>query len=132
MAAVGVCCARSRSFPAKLSVDVSPAAATAITNKFLAKAGLIYKAAIPALAHQQMAGTITPEGAEQLNGLMAMMPDANAAGMGLDQFCPYYIDKLSAFLYSLMTLIPLLLMIPQNMQLFPPFPALKKVRIPVF
>ena len=74
----------------------APAAATAITNKFLAKAGLIYKAAIPALAHQQMAGTITPEGAEQLNGLMAMMPDANAAGMGLDQFCPYYIDKLSA------------------------------------
>lgn len=43
-----------------------------------------------------MAGTITPEGAEQLNGLMAMMPDANVAGMGLDQFCPYYIDKLSA------------------------------------
>lgn len=74
----------------------APAAATAITNKFLAKAGLIYKAAIPALAHQQMAGTITPEGAEQLNGLMAMMPDANVAGMGLDQFCPYYIDKLSA------------------------------------
>ena len=39
----------------------APSAATAITNSFLGKAGLIYKAAIPALAHQTLSGTITPE-----------------------------------------------------------------------
>ena len=74
----------------------APSAATAITNKFLAKAGLIYKAAIPALAHQHMAGTITPEGTAELTTLMGQMPDAQTAGMGLDQFCPYYIEKLSS------------------------------------
>ncbi|MBQ1698892.1 MAG: peptide MFS transporter [Bacteroidales bacterium] len=74
----------------------APAAATAITNRFLAKAGLIYKAAIPALAHQHMAGTITAEGSAELTGLMAQMPGQEAASMGLDQFCPYYIEKLSS------------------------------------
>ena len=74
----------------------APAAATAITNRFLAKAGLIYKAAIPALAHQHMAGTITAEGSAELTGLMAKMPGQEAASMGLDQFCPYYIEKLSS------------------------------------
>ncbi len=74
----------------------APPAATAITNKFLAKAGLVYKAAVPALAHQQMAGTITPEGADRLSGLQAMMPDPEVAGMSLDSFCSYYIDELSA------------------------------------
>ncbi len=73
----------------------APSAATAITNRFLAKAGLIYKAAIPALAHQHMAGTITPEGTAELTSLMGQMPDAQTAGMGLDQFCPYYIEHLS-------------------------------------
>ncbi len=74
----------------------APAAATAITNRFLAKAGLIYKAAIPALAHQHMAGTITAEGSAELTGLMAQMPGQEAASMRLDQFCPYYIEKLSS------------------------------------
>jgi POT family proton-dependent oligopeptide transporter len=74
----------------------APSAATAITNKFLAKAGLIYKAAIPALAHQHMAGTITPEGSAELTNLMGQMPGAETASMGLDQFCPYYIEHLSS------------------------------------
>ena len=74
----------------------APSAATAITNRFLTKAGLIYKAAIPALAHQHMAGTITPEGTAELTALMGQMPSAETAGMGLDQFCPYYIEKLSS------------------------------------
>ena len=74
----------------------APSAATAITNRFLTKAGLIYKAAIPALAHQHMAGTITPEGTAELTTLMGQMPSAETAGMGLDQFCPYYIEKLSS------------------------------------
>ena len=74
----------------------APSAATAITNRFLAKAGLIYKAAIPALAHQHMAGTITPEGTAELTNLMGQMPGTQAASMGLDQFCPYYIEKLSS------------------------------------
>ena len=39
----------------------APAAATAITNRFLGKAGLIYKADIPALAHQFLDGSIAPE-----------------------------------------------------------------------
>ncbi len=74
----------------------APTAATAITNKFLGQAGLIYKAAIPSLAHQQLAGTIKPENLDQLQGLMAQMPGADIAGMGLDQFCQFYIDKLSS------------------------------------
>ena len=74
----------------------APSAATEITNRFLAKAGLVYKAAIPALAHQQMAGTITPDGASRLSDLMAQMPDPAVASMGLDSFCPYYISQLSS------------------------------------
>ena len=74
----------------------APSAATEITNRFLAKAGLVYKAAIPALAHQQMAGTITPDGAARLSDLMAQMPDPAVASMGLDSFCPYYISQLSS------------------------------------
>ena len=74
----------------------APSAATAITNRFLGKAGLIYKADIPALAHQFMNGTITPENTEKLTGLMGQMPDAAIQGMGLDQFCPYYIEKLAS------------------------------------
>ncbi len=74
----------------------APSAATAITNRFLGKAGLIYKADIPALAHQFMNGTITPENTEKLTGLMGQMPDAAIQGMGLDQFCPYYIENLAS------------------------------------
>ena len=74
----------------------APSAATAITNKFLGKAGLIYKADIPALAHQFMNGTISPENTEKLTGLMGQMPDAAVQGMGLESFCPYYIEKLAS------------------------------------
>ena len=72
----------------------APAAATAITNKFLAKAGLIYKADIPALAHQFLAGTITPENTDKLSALAAQMPSYSAADLGT--FSSYYIDKLSS------------------------------------
>ncbi|MEE3466666.1 MAG: MFS transporter, partial [Candidatus Cryptobacteroides sp.] len=58
----------------------APSAATAITNSFLGKAGLIYKAAIPQLAHQTLEGVITPENASRLSELQAQMPDAAVAG----------------------------------------------------
>ncbi len=74
----------------------APSAATAITNKFLAKAGLIYKADIPALAHQFIGGTITPENTEKLSSLASQMPGAEASSMGLGDFCSYYIENLSA------------------------------------
>lgn len=74
----------------------APSAATAITNRFLAKAGLIYKAGIPALAHQYMNGTIEPSYLDDLGTLAAQMPDPQVAGMSLDQFCPYYIEHLSS------------------------------------
>ena len=74
----------------------APSAATAITNRFLGKAGLIYKADIPALAHQFMNSTITPENAEKLQGLMAQMPGEQVASMDLATFCPYYIERLSS------------------------------------
>ena len=74
----------------------APSAATAITNRFLAKAGLIYKAGIPALAHQYMNGTIEPSYLDDLGTLAAHMPDPQVAGMSLDQFCPYYIEHLSS------------------------------------
>ena len=72
----------------------APAAATAITNRFLSKAGLIYKADIPALAHQYLDGSITAENAAKLQDLMAQMP--NISGMDLTAFSNYYIEHLSS------------------------------------
>ena len=74
----------------------APAAATAITNRFLGKAGLIYKADIPALAHQFLGGTITPENTEKLTSLAAQMPEASVTSMDLGAFSQYYIDHLSS------------------------------------
>jgi len=74
----------------------APSAATAITNKFLAKAGLIYKADIPALAHQYLDGTIVADKTAQLEGLMAQMPGEQISSMDLGAFCSYYIEHLSA------------------------------------
>jgi POT family proton-dependent oligopeptide transporter len=72
----------------------APSAATAITNHFLGKAGLIYKADIPVLAHQFLDGTITPENTSKLQELMAQMPGIQ--GMDLAGFSQYYIDHLSS------------------------------------
>ena len=72
----------------------APSAATAITNKFLAKAGLIYKADIPALAHQYLEGTITPENTDKLQTLMGYMPGIQ--DMDLATFSQYYIDHLAS------------------------------------
>ena len=72
----------------------APSAATAITNHFLGKAGLIYKADIPALAHQYLNGTITPENTDKLQGLMGQMPGIGQ--MDLASFSQYYIDNLSS------------------------------------
>ena len=73
----------------------APSAATAITNRFLGKAGLIYKADIPALSHQFINGTITPENTDKLQTLAHMMP-GDASQMPLGEFCPYYIEHLSS------------------------------------
>ena len=73
----------------------APSAATAITNRFLAKAGLIYKADIPALAHQLLDGTITADNTAKLQSLASMMP-GDASQMPLDQFSSYYIEHLSS------------------------------------
>ena len=74
----------------------APSAATAITNRFLGKAGLIYKADIPALAHQYLDGTIAADKASQLQELMGQMPGSEVANMDLAGFCQYYIDHLSS------------------------------------
>ena len=74
----------------------APSAATAITNRFLGKAGLIYKADIPALAHQFLNGTITPENSDKLATLAAQMPDSAVASMDLGAFSSYYIEHLSS------------------------------------
>jgi len=74
----------------------APSAATAITNSFLGKAGLIYKADIPALAHQMIGTTITPENAARLGELQAMMPDAAVKAMDATAFSQYYIEHLSS------------------------------------
>ena len=73
----------------------APSAATAITNRFLGKAGLIYKADIPALAHQYLDGTISAGNAEKLQSLASLMP-GEAATMPMDQFSAFYIEKLSS------------------------------------
>ena len=71
----------------------APTAATALTNNHLAKGGLIYKADIPALAHQFLGGTLAdPSG---LEALKAAMPGEQIASMDLTAFSQYYINQLS-------------------------------------
>ena len=72
----------------------APAAATAITNRFLGQSGLIYKADIPALAHQYLEGTITAENTDKLQALMGQMPGIEQ--MDLASFSQYYIDHLAS------------------------------------
>ena len=74
----------------------APSAATAITNRFLGGAGLIYKADVPALAHQMLGGTITPDNAARLAELQAQMPDAAVTAMDPATFSSYYIEHLSS------------------------------------
>ncbi len=73
----------------------APSAATAVTNHFLGRSGLIYKADIPALAHQFLNGTITEDGAARLAELQSIMPGADVTAMDPSAFCSYYIDNLS-------------------------------------
>ncbi len=76
----------------------APTAATALTNAHLRSAGLIYKADIPALAHQYLAGTLADT--SLLESLQAAMPGAGVAGMDLEMFSKFYISNL-AFAYNL-------------------------------
>jgi POT family proton-dependent oligopeptide transporter len=70
----------------------APAAASSVTDYFMAKGGLFYNPQIPALAHQFLRGTITPEGA----GDLAMLAAAQPVAIGdLTVFCRTYIDRLS-------------------------------------
>ena len=69
----------------------SPAAATGVTNYFLGKAGLIYNAKIPSLAHQFLNGTIDIEGSAELSNLAMSQTGAT----DLTAFSNLYIDKLS-------------------------------------
>ena len=71
----------------------APSMAKAMTNWSLSKFDLFYNANAPALAHQVMSGTITPENLASLEGIAASMP--GAAGMDMATFAPYYIEKLS-------------------------------------
>ena len=71
----------------------APTAATALTNSHLKSAGLIYKADIPALAHQYLGGTLADSSG--LQALQAGMPDASVAAMPLNEFSQYYINNLS-------------------------------------
>ena len=59
----------------------APSAANAISNWFLGDHGLIYKADIPALAHQTLDGVISADNAARLAGLQAQMPSADVLAM---------------------------------------------------
>ena len=72
----------------------APTAATAITNSHLAKANLIYKGDIPALAHQFLNGTISADNQAKLEALANAMPVGGYNG-NLHDFCTTYIDQLS-------------------------------------
>ena len=71
----------------------APSMAKAMTNMSLSKYDLVYNANVPALAHQVMDGTITPENLSTLQSIAAGMP--GAAGMDMAAFAPYYIERLS-------------------------------------
>ncbi|MBO5661962.1 MAG: peptide MFS transporter [Tidjanibacter sp.] len=72
----------------------APSMAKAVTNMSLSKAALSYNANIPALAHQYLNGTITPEKTAELQYLASTME--GGAGMDLAQFSQYYIEQLSS------------------------------------
>lgn len=68
----------------------APMAATAVTNWQLGRVGLFYVAKAPALSHQLINGTITPEGTNALTGI------ANSMGFtDVGAFAPHYIESLS-------------------------------------
>ena len=69
----------------------APTAATQVTNWVLSKANFTYNPQIPALAHQYLDKTITPEGEATLTGLMHAQ---NYSG-DLATFATTYIDRLS-------------------------------------
>ena len=71
----------------------APTAATALTNSHLKSAGLIYKADIPALAHQYLGGSLADP--SLLESLKAAMPGSQIASMDLTAFSQYYINHLS-------------------------------------
>ena len=71
----------------------APTAATALTNSHLAKSGLIYKADIPALAHQYLNGSLADT--SLLESLQAAMPGADVTAMSLTDFSQYYINNLA-------------------------------------
>jgi len=71
----------------------APTAATALTNSHLAKSGLIYKADIPALAHQCINGTL--QDPSLLQDLQAAMPGADVTAMSLTDFSHYYVNHLA-------------------------------------
>ena len=72
----------------------APSMAKAVTNMSLSKVALSYNANIPALAHQYLNGTITPEKTAELEYLASTME--GGAGMDLAQFSNFYIEQLSA------------------------------------
>ena len=72
----------------------APSMAKAVTNMSLSKAALSYNANIPALAHQYLNGTITPEKTAELQYLASTME--GGAGMDLTQFSQHYIEQLSS------------------------------------
>ena len=74
----------------------APFAATAVTNRFLSKSGLIYKADIPALAHQLLDGTITSDNLARLADLQGQMPEISVATMAPAEFSSYYLEHLAS------------------------------------
>ena len=71
----------------------APSMAKYVTNFFLSKSNLFYDANIPALAHQCMDGSITPENLGRLEALASQM--SGAQGMDMVNFSNFYIEKLS-------------------------------------
>ena len=69
----------------------APTAATMVTNYFLGKANFTYVPQLPALAHQFLNGTITPESEATLASLQASQGFVG----DLSTFCNTYIERLS-------------------------------------
>lgn len=73
----------------------APSAATAVTNFFLSRDGLVYEAKIPALAHQLINGQINTDGILQLQSLAAAQGHVITNMESLQEFATSYITKLS-------------------------------------
>lgn len=73
----------------------APFAASGVRNWWLSTKGFLYNSDLPAMCHGHLEGTLTPEGATQLQKLMTEVDTAGAFVGNLDGFVNSYLNAFS-------------------------------------